>query len=148
MEIIHCNPTHTDLAVCAMISIKCIVDGSPDGLATSAAMKSFLENPLNYLLIAVDGEMVVGYLFAYELQRPDRDQTMMFLYDITVADKYRKRGIGTALVEQLKFICNTKSTMKMFVPTNRSNVSAVGLYQKTGAVLSGDTDEIFLTWNF
>ena len=61
MEIIQCNPTHTDLAVYAMVSIKCIVDGSPVGLATYAVMKSFLENPLNYLLIAVDGEMVVAF---------------------------------------------------------------------------------------
>jgi ribosomal protein S18 acetylase RimI-like enzyme len=62
--------------------------------------------------------------------------------------KHRQKGIGTALIEQLKSICSTKPMMKMFVGTNRSNEPAVGLYQKTGAVLSGDTDAVGLTWLF
>jgi ribosomal protein S18 acetylase RimI-like enzyme len=72
----------------------------------------------------------------------------MHLYDITVVKKHRQRGIGTALIEQLKSICSMKPMMKMFVGTNRSNESAVGLYQKTGAVPSDDTDEVGLTWIF
>ncbi|QHQ63388.1 GNAT family N-acetyltransferase [Anaerocolumna sedimenticola] len=147
MDIIHCNTYLVDLAVNAMVTIKC-TDGLPIELATSTAMTTFLENPFNHLLIAVDASKTVGYLIAYELQRPDREQSMMFLYDITVIDEYRKRGIGTALVEKLKSLCTTKPMMKMFVPTNRSNISAVGLYQKTGAIPSNDIDEVFLTWDF
>jgi len=111
-------------------------------------MTAFLENPLNHLLVAVDGSETVGYIIAYELQRPDREQSMIHLYDITVAKKHRQKGIGTALIEQLKSICSTKPMMKMFVGTNRSNEPAVGLYQKTGAVPSDDTDAVGLTWFF
>ncbi|MGD9143049.1 MAG: GNAT family N-acetyltransferase [Dehalococcoidia bacterium] len=148
MNIIHCDISNVDLAVDAMVTIKCVEDGKPIELATVTAMTTFLENPFNHLLVAVDGSETVGYLIAYELQRPDREQSMMFLYDITVVNKHRQKGIGTALIEQLKFICSTKPMMKMFVPTNRSNEPAVGLYQKTGAVLSSDTDEVGLAWIF
>lgn len=148
MKIIYCNLNRIDLAVDAMKTIKCVVDHKPVELATSIAMRSFLENPSNFLLVAVDGETPIGYLFAYELQRPDREQSMMFLYDVTVLDECREKGVGTALVERLKTLCNSKSIMKMFVPSNRSNTSAIGLYQKTGAVLSADTDEVSLTWYF
>jgi len=148
VDIIHCNLDHIDLAVNAMKTIKCVVDNLPLELATSTAMQLFLANPLNYLLIAVNDEKAIGYLFAYELQRPDRDQSMMFLYDITVIDEYRKKGVGTALIERLKVLCTNKHIMKMFVPTSRSNTPAVNLYQKTGAIISTDTDAVSLTWHF
>jgi ribosomal protein S18 acetylase RimI-like enzyme len=148
MNIIHCDKNNIDLAVNAMATIKCVEDGKPVELATVTAMTTFLENPFNHLLVAVEGSETVGYIIAYELQRPDREQSMMHLYDITVLKKHRQKGIGTALIEQLKSICSTKPMMKMFVGTNRSNEPAVGLYQKTGAVLSNDTDAVGLTWIF
>jgi ribosomal protein S18 acetylase RimI-like enzyme len=146
MDIVHCNSSHVDLAVNAMKTIKCAADGLPVELVTSVAMRTFLENPLNFLLVAVDGKTPIGYLFAYELQRPDREQSMMFLYDIAVIEEYREKGVGTALVEQFKELCHSKSIMKMFVPTSLSNAAAVGLYQKTGAILPADIDGVFLTW--
>ena len=148
MNIIRCDKNNIDLAVNAMVTIKCVEDGKPVELVTVTAMTTFLENPFNHLLVAVDDSEAVGYLIAYELQRPDREQSMMHLYDITVLKKHRQKAIGTALIEQLKSICSTKPMMKMFVGTNRSNEPAIGLYQKTGAVLSDDTDSVGLTWFF
>ncbi|UCD07968.1 MAG: GNAT family N-acetyltransferase, partial [Dehalococcoidales bacterium] len=136
------------LAIDAMVTIKCVEDGKPAELATITAMTTFLDNPYNHLLVAVDGPETVGYIITYELQRADREQSMMHLYDITVSKKHRQKGIGTALIEQLKSICSTRPMMKMFVGTHRSNEAAVGLYEKTGAVLSDDTDAVGLTWFF
>ena len=148
MDIIRCDKNNVDLAIDAMVTIKCVEDGKPVELVTVTAMTTFLENPYNHLLVAVDDPETVGYLIAYELQRPDREQSMMHLYDITVLSEHRQKGIGTALLEELKSICSTKPMMKMFVGTNRSNEAAVKLYQKTGAVLSDDTDAVGLTWIF
>jgi ribosomal protein S18 acetylase RimI-like enzyme len=148
MNIIRCVKSDVALAVNVMATIKCVEDGKPIELATVTAMTTFLENPFNYLLVAVNGTDPTGYLVAYELQRPDREQSMVFLYDITVVNKHRRQGIGTALIERLKLICSTKPMMKMFVPTHRSNEPAVKLFKKTGAVLSNETNGVFLTWSF
>ena len=148
MNVVYCNLDHVALAVNAMKTIKCVVDNLPVELATPTAMRLFLANPLNYLLVAIEGERILGYLFAYELQRPDREQSMIFLYDITVLEEHRKNGVGTALVERLKALCNDRHIMKMFVPTSRSNIPAINLYQKTGAIISTDTDAVTLTWHF
>ena len=148
MNIIRCDKKSIDLAVDAMVTIKCVEDGKPVELVTVAAVTTFLDNPYNHLLVAVDGPETVGYLIAYELQRPDREQSMMHLYDITVSKKHRQNDIGTALIEELKSLCSTRPMMKMFVGTNRSNEAAVGLYEKTGAVLSEETDAVGLTWFF
>ena len=148
MNIIRCDKSNVELAVDAMVTIKCVEDGKPVELVTVAAMTTFLENPYNHLLVAVEGSETAGYIIAYEMQRADREQTMMHLYDITVLKKYRQKDIGTALIEELKSICSTRPMMKMFVGTNRSNEAAVGLYQKTGAIPAEDTDAVGLTWYF
>lgn len=148
MNIIHCGKNDIDLAIDAMVTIKCVEDEKPVELVTTTAMKTFLENPFNHLLVAVIGSETVGYIIAYELQRADREQSMMHLYDITVSKKHRQKGIGTALIEELKSICSTRPMMKMFVGTHRSNEPAVGLYEITGAVLAEETDAVGLTWFF
>ena len=148
MNVIRCDKSTIDLAIDAMVTIKCVEQGKPVELATVTAMTTFLENSYNHLLVAVEGSETTGYIIAYELQRPDREQSMMHLYDITVLKKHRQKGIGTALIEELKSICATRPMMKMFVGTHRSNEAAVGLYHKTGAVLSEDIDAVGLTWFF
>jgi ribosomal protein S18 acetylase RimI-like enzyme len=148
MNIIHCDESTIDLAINAMVTIKCVEDGKPAELVTTTAMTAFLDNPHNHLLVAIEGSETVGCLIAYELQRPDREQSMMHLYYIAVLNDHRQKGIGTALIEELKSICSTRPMMKMFVGTNRSNEAAVGLYQKTGAILADDTDAVGLTWIF
>ena len=52
----------------------------------------FLANPQNYLIVAeVDGELA-GFLAAYRLERLDRDDDQLFVYEVEVArDGYRPR---------------------------------------------------------
>ena len=71
MNVIRCDKSTIDLAIDAMVTIKCVEDGKPPELVTIAAMTKFLDNPFNHLLVAVDGSETVGCLIAYELQRPD-----------------------------------------------------------------------------
>ncbi len=52
MNIIHCDQSNVDLAVNAMVNIKCVEDGLPIELMTDTAMKAFLDNPYNHLLVA------------------------------------------------------------------------------------------------
>lgn len=97
----------------------------PDG----ALNKAFLSNESNYLLAAyVDGEFA-GFLYAYELPRPDRVEPMMFLYSIDVLSEHRRKGVGNKLVEALRSVCAERGFMKMFVITGESNEAAVNLYE-------------------
>lgn len=117
---------------------------SPDGYPTPAAeyLVRFLSCRDNGLIVGTIGGVPVGFLLAYLLDRADRDQQMMFLYEIGVAESHRRRGIGTQLIAELKAICWTHNVMKMWVPTGRSNIAATRLYARTGATPLTGTDEV------
>jgi ribosomal protein S18 acetylase RimI-like enzyme len=133
------GPDDTILGVEAIRRLK-----APDGypVPSAAYLSTFLSRADNVLLVAVESETPLGYLVAYLLDRVDRAQQMMFLYEIGVSEAHRRRGIGKNLINGLKSICRAQDVMKMWVPTGRSNVAATRLYASTGAVPLPDGDEV------
>jgi aminoglycoside 3-N-acetyltransferase I len=115
----------------------------PEGYPTPTAeyLETFLSRRENVFVVAIDTGPV-GYAVGYLLDRIDRDQRMMFFYEIGVAESRRREGIGRRLVAVLKAICRDEDVMKMWVPTARSNVAATALYASTGAVPLGNDDEV------
>ena len=99
---------------------------APDGypIPTLEHMSEFLRRPQNVLIVATRDEKPVGFVVAYLLDRIDREQPMMFFYEIGVAMAHRRQGIGKALIGNLKEICRDHDVMKMCVPTGSSNVAA------------------------
>lgn len=117
---------------------------APDGYPTptSEYLLRFLSCRDNVLIVATNDGVPVGFLLAYLLDRLDRDQQMMFLYEIGVAESHRRRGIGTQMITELKAICWGQNVMKMWVPTGRANVAATRLYASTGATPLPSGDEV------
>ena len=106
-------------------------------------MERFLGNLANYLIVAeFDGE-VVGFLLAYELERMKEDARMMFIYEIEVAAGCRRRGIGTALIEEVRDIAAREGMVHAFVITNYSDAGAVAFYRHTGAEIENGDDIVF-----
>jgi aminoglycoside 3-N-acetyltransferase I len=117
---------------------------APDGYPTPSAayLSTFLSRAENVLIVAIDGGAPVGYIVAHLLDRVDRDQRMMFFYEIEVAPSHRRRGIGRQLIGRLKSVCRAENVLKLWVPTGRSNVAATRLYASTGAVPCPGDDEV------
>jgi ribosomal protein S18 acetylase RimI-like enzyme len=106
----------------------------------------FLSRPENTFIVATDGGQPVGYVVAYLVDRIDRDQRMMFLYEIGVAETHRRRGIGRNMIDTLKSVCREANAVKMWVPTGRSNIAATRLYASTGGVPLSSVDEVTYTY--
>lgn len=117
---------------------------APDGypIPSAAYLFEFLSRVENVLIVAMDGGFPVGYIVAYMLDRIDRNQPMMFLYEVGVAESRRRQGIGKLMIGELKAICREADVMKMWVPTGRSNIAATRLYESTGAVPLPSGDEV------
>jgi hypothetical protein len=88
MKIFQCYSKDLSYALEAIRAIKCEEDGNPIDLITEESMNIFLSDPQNFLIVVVIDNTVVGYIVAYELQRIDRNATMMFLYEIGVLRQY------------------------------------------------------------
>ncbi len=92
----------------------------------------FLQNPNNYLLLAyIDGE-VAGMLVAYNLQKLDGRDKEMLLYEIETKARFRKLGVGKALILKLKEIAELNGSHEIWVLTDEDNIIANKLYQGLG----------------
>ncbi len=85
-----------------------------------------------------DGELA-GFAYAHELPRVD-GASSVFLYELEVGDRYRRRGIGRALVEAAKRLAGDRG---MFVLTDLDNEAA----QRTYAAAGGEpATELIYRW--
>ncbi len=103
----------------------------------------FLRDPRTLLLVAEDADGVVGWLYAYELVRPDGHRAML-LYEIDVAVEARGRGHGRALVEALLARARARDHFEVWVLTDSDNDAAAALYKAAGAKSS---KQIMYTWD-
>jgi ribosomal protein S18 acetylase RimI-like enzyme len=98
----------------------------PDNIA------EFLHNPAHYLIVALNGEQVVGSLMGYRLQHPHRYDPQFLLYEIDVRTEHRNRGIGRALVTQFIREAKEAGAFEVWVLTSRSNQAAMKMYTHCG----------------
>jgi aminoglycoside 3-N-acetyltransferase I len=78
-----------------------------------------------------EGE-VVGALAAYELIKFEAERSEIYIYDLAVREPFRRRGIATGLIEQLKSIAREKGAWVIFVQADPPDQPAVELYRKLG----------------
>jgi ribosomal protein S18 acetylase RimI-like enzyme len=126
----------------ALRAIRKLKEAEPHSSLNIEYFQKFLSRAENILISTTDGDLPVGFLVAYLLDRVDRDQRMVCLYEIGVLESYRQRGVATGMIEALKAICNEENIMKTWVITDRSNHAAVRLYEKTGATANPDAQDV------
>ena len=84
------------------------------------------------LVALVDGE-VKGGLVAYELMKFEQSRREIYIYDLAVHDAYRRQGMATALIEQLRHIARERGVWVIYVQADYGDDPAVALYTKLGA---------------
>ena len=79
------------------------------------------------------------------MTHPDKG-TEMFLYELAVDERFRKRGIGTALVKALVEIARERDCYGMWVLADDDNAAAHATYNAAGAVR--ESTPVMLGWKF
>ena len=90
-----------------------------------------LENPLAYWLVAVEGDMVAGYIGSQTVL----DETDMM--NVAVHPDYRRKGIAEALVMELENALKDLGSRRLTLEVRESNEPARKLYEKLGFVQVG-----------
>lgn len=130
----------------ALEAIRSLKTRGASAAPSARYLAKFLSRSENVLIVATEGATPVGFLVAYTLDRVDRNQQMVCLYEIGVSESHRQRGIGRAMVDVLKSLCKRQDALKMWVSTNRANLEAVRLYEGTGGVADVSGDEVTYTY--
>jgi aminoglycoside 3-N-acetyltransferase I len=83
-------------------------------------------------LVALDGETVAGALAGYELAKFEQERSEFYIYDLAVAEAFRRRGIATALIRAFGRIAAERCGWVVFVQADPGDGPAVALYERLG----------------
>ena len=81
-----------------------------------------------HIWVAEENRELAGFVYAHDLQRID-GETMVFLYELEVDERFRRRGLGRALVEEARQLAAGR---RMFVLTDVHNEAAMRTYTAAG----------------
>ncbi|MEU8788886.1 GNAT family N-acetyltransferase [Streptomyces sp. NPDC048643] len=107
--------------------------------------RRFLETQGHHLFLAYEDGEPVGFVSGVETVHPDKG-TEMFLYELAVAEPFRRRGIGRALVRELASLARERDCYGMWVGVDTGNDVALAVYR--GADGKDDGTCTVVTWDF
>ncbi|MEU9745145.1 GNAT family N-acetyltransferase [Streptomyces niveus] len=116
-----------------------------DGPARPEWAKRFLAAPGHLLLIAYVEGVPAGFVSGIEMLHPDKGVEMC-LYELSVDERYRRRGIGRALTDALATVARERGCYDMWVGVDTDNEPALATYRSAGARDQGHF--AMLTWEF
>lgn len=83
-------------------------------------------------LVALADGKVVGGLVAYVLQKFEQERSEIYIYDLAVAEKYRRQGIATGLINKLREIARQIGAYVIYVQADHGDDPAIALYESLG----------------
>jgi aminoglycoside 3-N-acetyltransferase I len=103
--------------------------GSPP---ENAYCLGLLERDEVLLLVALEGERVIGGLAAYMLRKFEQERSEIYIYDLAVAEEHRRKGVATALIGEVRRIGRERGAWTIFVQadTQPEDEPAIALYRK------------------
>jgi aminoglycoside 3-N-acetyltransferase I len=100
--------------------------------ADDAYLTGLLGSDYFIALAAVQDNTVVGGLAAYELKKFEQERSEIYIYDLAVRSEYRRRGIASELIKQLRAIAKKRGAYVIFVQAHLTDEPAIALYTKLG----------------
>jgi aminoglycoside 3-N-acetyltransferase I len=83
-------------------------------------------------IAAFAGPAVIGGLTAYVLPKFEQARAELYIYDLAVDEPHRRRGVATAMIEELKRLAIARGIHVMFVQADHGDEPAISLYTKLG----------------
>jgi aminoglycoside 3-N-acetyltransferase I len=138
-QVIICQLTADDVALMErMSSMFGEVFGDEDAYASRRPSADYLRRLLGsetfIALAALDADVVVGGIAAYELRKFEQERSEIYIYDLAVSAAHRRQGIATALIRALGQIAKDRGAYVMFVQADTSpeDEPAIALHTKLG----------------
>ena len=108
-------------------------------------LTKYINNENSYGFIAKLDNKIVGFATAYMLLKPD-GRKVLYLDTIDVMPEYQGKGYGTELIPYACEFGKSINCYKMYLITNKSNISACKCYEKAGGINKAQ-DEIVYEYN-
>lgn len=99
-----------------------------------ASAQEFLNDSRHRLVVALQDNVVVGFVSAVVYLHPDKPAPELWINEIGVAPAYQRQGIGKLLLQHLLFEAKQSGCTEAWVLTDRENIPAMAMYKSAGGV--------------
>jgi ribosomal protein S18 acetylase RimI-like enzyme len=106
--------------------------------------REFLDDPRHHIVVALDGELVVGFASAVHYVHPDKAPEL-WINEVGVAPTHQRRGIGRRVMMAVLAHGRALGCTEAWVGTEETNFAARRLYAGSGGVQDPDA---FVTYTF
>jgi aminoglycoside 3-N-acetyltransferase I len=110
--------------------------GEPNTYTARQPNDAYLKRLLsgdNFIAVAAfAGENMIGGIAGYLLPKFEQPRTELYVYDVAVATAYRRRGVATAMFQELKNVAAARGVYVIFVQADYGDEAAIALYTKLG----------------
>lgn len=97
-----------------------------------AYLEGLLSGNTFIAITAIVGPTVIGGLAAYVLPKFEQARAELYIYDLAVDEAHRRKGVATAMIEELKNQATARGIYVMFVQADHGDAPAIALYTKLG----------------
>ena len=94
--------------------------------------RDFLDDPRHHMVVALDGDVVVGMCSAVDYVHPDK-APQLWINELGVASTHRRRGIGRLLLDAMLAHGRRIGCTEAWLGTEHDNAPARALYESAGA---------------
>jgi len=95
-------------------------------------LEALLSSKTFVAIAAFAGSTVIGGLAAYVLPKFEQARAELYIYDLAVDEAHRRRGVATAIIEELKKLASARGIYVIFVQADHGDEPAIALYTKLG----------------
>jgi aminoglycoside 6'-N-acetyltransferase I len=113
-----------------------------DPIIESSAQE-FLADPRHRLIVALDDDLIVGFVSAVIYVHPDKPAPELWVNEIGVAPTHQRKGIGKALMQAILDEAKRSGCTEAWVLTERDNLPAMAMYTSVGGAESSPDPVMF-----
>jgi aminoglycoside 3-N-acetyltransferase I len=110
--------------------------GDAETYGKACPSKSYCEQLLStdyfIALVALQNGAVIGGIAAYQLHKFEQERSEIYIYDLAVSASHRRKGIATALIDELQAIAGQRGAYVIFVQADLGDDPAIALYTRLG----------------
>lgn len=102
-----------------------------DTVVVPARLRAYLAEPVNLMIVAVDGDLVVGQAAAVIHKHPDKPDEL-FIDEVGVSPDWRRQGIAQRMMQALFAHGRSLGCQASWLATEEDNLPARRLYESFG----------------
>ena len=110
---------------------------------TKEELSNFIDEKNTYGFIIKNNNRIIGFAYGYILVRPDGKKDF-YMHAIDIMEEYQSNGYGTKLMIFIRDYIKSIGCRKMFLITNKGNVSACKCYEKAGGINNADDEIVYV----